>query len=92
MVLALGAIAVVDQLFILDGDPDYRCDNYEERKEKTMEIKMICRIIFVALNCIGIGIAAAKDGDPRPPYSIVSTLTATAITFGLMFGMGAFTD
>ena len=57
-----------------------------------MEIKMICRIIFVALNCIGIGIVAAKDGDPRPPYSIVSTLISTAITFGLMFGMGAFTD
>lgn len=38
MVLALGAIAVVDQLFILDGDPDYRCDNYEEGAKQVAEM------------------------------------------------------
>ena len=92
MVLAMGIVAVMDKLHLLDGNNNDRSDNYEERKEKTMEIKMICRIIFVAMSCIGIGIAAAKDGDPCPPYSIVSTLIATAIEFGLMFGMGAFTD
>lgn len=92
MVLAMGIVAIMDKLHLLDGNNNDRSDNYEGRKEKTMEIKMICRIIYVALNCIGIGIVIAKDGDPHPPYSMVSTLIATAITFGLVFGMGAFTD
>ena len=92
MVLAMGVSAVMDKLHILDGDSDDRSDNYEKGEKETMEIRVICRIIFIALNCIGIGIVWAKDGDPHPPYSIVSTLIATAITFGLVFGMGGFTD
>lgn len=40
MVLALGAIAVMDQLFILYGDPDYRGDNHKEGAKQVAEMNI----------------------------------------------------
>ncbi|MFC0245790.1 hypothetical protein ACFOLL_12770 [Falsochrobactrum ovis] len=49
------------------------------------------QITMIVLLALGIGVSAAKHGDPRPPYSIGVALISSAITVWLLIAGGFFT-
>ena len=52
---------------------------------------MICKIIFVSLLMIRLGISLAWHGQTRPvKYSFWWTLVSTAMFLGLLYGAGLF--
>lgn len=48
------------------------------------------QIVYLALVMMGVGVALAKHGEPRTPYSAWGTLLATAICLGLLWAGGFF--
>lgn len=48
------------------------------------------QLILIVLSAIGTGVAIAKNGEPRGPYSFVACLVGDAIVFGLLWWGGFF--
>lgn len=46
--------------------------------------------IVLAIFFLGLGVALAKDGEPRAPYSFGGALISTAITLSLLYWGGFF--
>ena len=48
------------------------------------------QVVYIALTILGLGIAAAKHGQPREPYSFPTSFFATAIVFAILYWGGFF--
>lgn len=59
------------------------------RKEKIM-FTWICRIIYVCILSMGLGIAFAKNGEPQGNYNIKTSLVAFCLEIALLVAGGFF--
>lgn len=53
---------------------------------------MVATIILICLIAMGLGIAMAKHGEPRPKYNFWTTLISTIVELILYYYAGLFNN